>query len=133
MTTRFDRILGDDPKPPPQTPKAKTRKAKKAPEVETPPPPVNLTVREKIQAGEYRSKLPYPERLAADYRELRRAYQLDQARLDLQFKVDLIRENGVEGHPKADLCYSKAWDHGHSSGYSEVVTYFEDFVELLGD
>lgn len=30
----------------------------------------------------------------------------------------------------ADKVYSLAWEHGHSSGYSEVENYYQDFAEL---
>ena len=31
------------------------------------------------------------------------------------------------------LCWSKAWEDGHSSGYDEVANYLEDYVELCQD
>jgi hypothetical protein len=30
----------------------------------------------------------------------------------------------------SDKAYALAWEHGHSSGYSEVENYFQDFAEL---
>lgn len=61
----------------------------------------------------------------------RAAYRFDVARLILEFKADLLEDSGVTGHPKAEKCFSLAWDHGHSAGLSEVKMYFEEFVELL--
>ena len=38
---------------------------------------------------------------------------------------------GVTGNPKADKCYSLAWEYGHSSGYQEVYKYYSEFVDLI--
>lgn len=32
---------------------------------------------------------------------------------------------------KASKAWSIAWEHGHSSGYNDVVSYFEELVELI--
>lgn len=48
-------------------------------------------------------------------------------------KQKLEEKYGVVGHPKADRLYELAWEHGHSSGYSEVEIYYDDFVELVKD
>jgi len=37
----------------------------------------------------------------------------------------------TQDHPKAGKLYSLAWERGHSSGYSEVLNYGYDFVELM--
>lgn len=121
-----------------------------------------MTVRDKINAGDYETKLPYPmkpknpsilnarvgslsadelasipktkaayEKEMAEYPALRAAYNADEARLLAQFKADLEAEYGVVGHPKADKLYALAWEHGHSAGLTEVVHYYEEFVELV--
>jgi hypothetical protein len=61
----------------------------------------------------------------------RAAYNAESARLEGLFKAALFEEYGVTGHPKADKCYSLAWEHGHSAGFSEVANYFSEFVELI--
>jgi hypothetical protein len=52
-------------------------------------------------------------------------------KLEAEFKADLFDEHGVTGHPKANRAFDIAWDHGHSSGYSEVANYFDDLADLL--
>jgi hypothetical protein len=47
------------------------------------------------------------------------------------FRDDLFEHLGIEGHPKADLLFSKAYEHGHSGGYSEIVSWAEDLLELI--
>lgn len=46
-------------------------------------------------------------------------------------KARLAADEGIAGHPKLDALYSLAWQYGHSSGFSEVESYFREFAELL--
>lgn len=71
------------------------------------------------------------EKAMADYREARAAYDKDEARLLAQFQADLEAEFGVVGHPKADKLYALAWERGHASGLAEVVTHYEELVDLV--
>lgn len=48
-----------------------------------------------------------------------------------EFKNDIAVENGIENHPKLNILWNKAWEHGHSSGLGEVQYYFEDLMELI--
>ncbi len=95
----------------------------------------------------YTSKLPYPKlptykthagatraefEAAKEAAEaLRKAHRADQARLNAKFEADLAELHGVTGNPKASLLFAKAWDLGHSSGYSEVASYYDDLVCLI--
>jgi hypothetical protein len=60
-------------------------------------------------------------------------YGARTAQLEAQFKQDLFVELGIVGHPKADKLYSIAWEMGHSAGYSEVLSYAWDMVDLIKD
>lgn len=81
----------------------------------------------------YKNKLDYPSRDAKDFKERAQAYNLETARLEAQFKQDFFVELDIVGHPKADKLYSKAWEHGHSAGYQEVMNYGYDLVDLIKD
>ncbi len=48
-----------------------------------------------------------------------------------QFQADLEEENGLIGHPKAEVLWAKAWEQGHSCGLLEVVGCYEDLLELV--
>jgi hypothetical protein len=48
-----------------------------------------------------------------------------------EFRQDLFKVYEVEDNPKKEKCFSLAWEHGHSAGYTEVLSYFHDFVELI--
>jgi hypothetical protein len=61
-------------------------------------------------------------------RELRRDEEHQEK---IRHKEWLAQECGLAEHPKLDLLYSIAWEHGHSSGFDEVANYFRDFARLL--
>lgn len=71
------------------------------------------------------------ETLREDYRAATLAYSRAQDALTHEFKMALAKEYGVTKHPKLERCFSLAWEHGHSSGYSEVANYFDSFVSLI--
>ena len=103
--------------------------AKRTPK-EVIPAPV-LSIYDKVNQGYYQTKLTYPARSNPDFKALKAAYNEDQQALEDLFRKDLFDEFGVTDNPKADLCYSKAWSHGHASGYADVLSYFADIVELI--
>jgi hypothetical protein len=53
------------------------------------------------------------------------------AERDAEFREALLKAHGVENNPLSSRCYELAWEHGHSSGYSEVENYFNEFVDLI--
>jgi hypothetical protein len=50
---------------------------------------------------------------------------------DDAFRKALAVEYGVVGNPKFDKAYSVAYQHGHSSGFSDIEIYFSELVELI--
>jgi hypothetical protein len=65
------------------------------------------------------------------FKEARDAYSKETSELTMKLKADLEAEHGLVGHPKADMLWSKAYEHGHSSGFAEVVVYYDDLADLL--
>ena len=57
----------------------------------------------------------------------------EKSRLYEEFQQDLFEDYGVSDNPKRFKCFELAWEHGHSSGYSEVHGVFGDLVELIKD
>ena len=55
----------------------------------------------------------------------------EQVRERNAHKLGLEIEHNLVGHPKADKLYELAWDYGHSSGYSEITSYYADLADLL--
>lgn len=64
------------------------------------------------------------------YRAAREAYGKGEAQAEADFKSDLFAENGLEVNDFTNKLYSTAWASGHSHGFSEVKSHFEDLVEL---
>src|SRR5476651_581867 len=58
-------------------------------------------------------------------------YQTRQNELEAEFKADLFEEFGVTGNAKADQLYSVCWMRNHSGGFSDVLSIFSDFVDLI--
>lgn len=75
------------------------------------------------------------EALKQKEKEERRQKWQEQLKIRQQeeeaLKKRLFEECDVEDNPKADLCWAKAYEHGHSAGYDEVANCFYDLVELI--
>lgn len=71
------------------------------------------------------------EKAMPEFRKKMEEYHKADAALTEQFWKDAFEELGIpENHPKAALLRSKAWEHGHASGYSEVFFWLDDLWEL---
>lgn len=72
------------------------------------------------------------------YENEMKVYQekLDKHRNDInflrkEFHIDLSKNFGVENHPKEDILYNIAWEHGHSDGLMHVYEWYMELSELL--
>lgn len=83
-----------------------------------------MTVLESINFGKYENTVPYS-------RANVKAYDKEESRLITLFQADLIKEFGLENHPKVALCFSKAWDRGSGEGMEAIYYWFSDYAELL--
>ena len=110
-----------------------------------------MNVRDALDDGRYTNKVPYEYtpvpvdedrmtvRQAKEHEEnekrkkqdQRRLHREEDTRLNALLRTDLEEEHGLVGHPKADRAWDLAWEHGHSSGYSDIIYYYEDFAELV--
>lgn len=67
-------------------------------------------------------------------RIVERDRQREEERIDrMLHKANLERKYDLTEHPKRDKLYELAWEHGHSSGFTEVENYYGDFAQLLVD
>lgn len=76
------------------------------------------------------------EGLKAKWKEIEREgpirYNETEQYLESLFWRDAFEELGIPlNHPKADKLKSLAWDHGHSSGYSEVFYWLTELSDLI--
>ena len=61
----------------------------------------------------------------------RQAYNAEAARLHQKFRDDLFVDLGITMHPLRDKLFAKAWEDGHSSGYSEVYNCALGLMDLI--
>lgn len=71
------------------------------------------------------------EAAKAAYVVAQRAYNFETGRLEHQLRLDIEEEEGLTGNPKAELLWIKAWERGHSSGYSDVYNVYLDLADLV--
>lgn len=69
----------------------------------------------------------------AAYDDVLKAWRAEDARMTAKFREDALKAVGLWGHPKADKIYAFAWEHGHSSGLSEVANWLDDLADLFVD
>lgn len=58
-------------------------------------------------------------------------YKDEQSALNNEFERDLFEDLGITDNPKKDLLFSKAWDYGHSGGFSDVYNHARELVDLI--
>lgn len=73
----------------------------------------------------------FGEKELAAYNSAMKEYRDAEAAAMEQFQNDLFKEIGIENHPNRFKLFQKAWDRGHSSGYSEVMNEAWDLVDLI--
>lgn len=108
-------------------------------------------VRDNLIAGKYENKVPYDiDKIPVDEntmtvkqarehtesetqraRDQRRKHRENEGAMSALVKHDLEIQEGLVGHDKANLLWTIAWDRGHSSGYSDVISVYEELAELL--
>ena len=64
-------------------------------------------------------------------RARRKALREAEERRGQEFRDILTVSYGTAEHPKAQRLFEIAWDLGHSSGYKEVLYWYDDLVDLL--
>jgi len=89
------------------------------------------SLRDRINAGEFDNKVSYPVSNKEDRRKELDAYRRGSAEAFKRFKEAVEEDFVTAGHPKADLLWELAWSRGHSGGLLEVVSEYEELVELI--
>jgi hypothetical protein len=69
----------------------------------------------------------------AEYHRTLDLYRKEEGRLNDIFKQDCEEAEGFTNHPKKDKLWSKAWEHGHASGYGDIYSWYRELAELLRD
>jgi len=119
------------------------------------------TLRERIEKGEFENRAPSPHsqkdlRKDTEYLKLlKEEKQLSSRLVDIESEMCSIRrlmhsvqrgeeasrrecfrqaletEFGTSDHPKRDQLWDRAYDAGHSNGWTEIFGEYEDLVELI--
>lgn len=118
------------------------------------------TIRDRINAGEFEYKLPYPtdellkkhegyQKLTKEIlqfhaeianltsqrgillSDMKRAWRNGENDLVVEFRAAVEKEYGLQDHPNRDKIWRKAWDDGHSGGLSEVLNVYDELAELI--
>lgn len=84
-----------------------------------------------VEAKHYAEVLEQWEKDMDVYREEVKEYRKEENRLYEQIKKDCLEDVGLLNHPKADKAWEWAWEHGHSSGYSEVYQVLCGITDLV--
>jgi hypothetical protein len=58
------------------------------------------------------------------------AYKAERTRLENIWKEKLRAENSNLNEETFNICYSKAYEDGHSDGYCQIRSYMEDIADL---
>lgn len=96
----------------------------------------DMNMYDAIRAGKYKNDYPYPglsfKRDDPEFKRKMNAYRARECELIDQFKDDLEKEFGMTENPLKDQIYSYAWEHGHSSGFTEVYSHYDDLASTFG-
>jgi len=64
-------------------------------------------------------------------KEIRKKHIIEDNRLFELFKESCRAYYKLENNPKFNILFEKAWDMGHYAGFTEVLNYFEDLIDLI--
>ena len=75
-------------------------------------------------------KIAY-DKAMTDHQEQLKTYRQKLAAQEQQFHQDLLKENGIPANCEFGArMFGLAWESGHSAGYEEIVSHFEDLLPL---
>ena len=105
---------------------------------------------QKCNSGYYNTKVPYPKK--EDFKDIHKCdkcehihhvfdkdgyhkavndYHKENNRMYELFKQDCFKYYGIENNPAREVIFSKAWEEGHSSGFSEVANCMSDIIDFV--
>lgn len=110
-----------------------------------------LSVRDRLNAGEFKNTVPYPTRAEkprlkndANANEVReyadkleifenreRAYNDARLAFNKGEMEALAADYELIGHPKRNRIWAMAWENGHSGGHSDVIYWYDELAELV--
>lgn len=88
-------------------------------------------IRDRLAFRLYDTKVPYVDSRKDNDKYM--AYIQDVYRLQMVFKKDALEHVGLSKHPKVEKIWIFAWEHGHSSGYDDVLNWLEELSDLMAE
>lgn len=87
------------------------------------------------QRKEYEQSLAAHDAAMKEYDKKREEHRKEEQRLEAQFKLDCEATcfgagTGNLVQRKKDKVWSKAWEHGHADGFSNIWSWYEEFAEV---
>ena len=105
------------------------------PRAERPKEPLVLRKRAKELTRDEAESLPAVieayETAKLEFRDIETARREDEYRLWKLFRCDLEEQFGMEGHPKADMLYTKASEIGEGRGMMSIFDSYDSLSELI--
>lgn len=97
---------------------------------------MNTKVFQKIQVIRDQAEVDSANVIAKTDRDIERVKQRTQAAEDAANQRESLRrrledEYGMKRHPKREVLWNKAWEHGHACGESEVANWYGELFELV--
>lgn len=68
-----------------------------------------------------------------EYRKARLAFRNAEDRITDELHASLSCEYGLKDHPREQKVWDLAWSYGHSGGYSDVESHYQNFAGILID
>lgn len=68
---------------------------------------------------------------AALIRMMKQEYNNESSLRRTQFKAALEEEYGLQNHPKKGKIWQKAWDDGHSGGWTSILNIYDELFDLI--
>jgi len=98
---------------------------------EKPKKPSKISCKMPTDWREYADRLESWDIEMVSYNANWKEYNKRSKELQNQFKIDALKDVGLEGHPNSEKVYNKAWEFGHSNGLESVYHYLVEFSELV--
>jgi hypothetical protein len=82
-------------------------------------------------ASKYAYELEQWSKEMAAWKAKLKIYEIASQEATNRFKKDVLKEYGLENHPKAEKVYALAWQEGHAYGLEEVAIWVEKLANLV--
>jgi hypothetical protein len=82
-------------------------------------------------ASRYAYELEQWSKEMVEWKAKMKLYEIASQEATNRFKKDVLKEYGLENHPKAEEVYAFAWQEGHAYGLSEVAIWVSKLADLV--